>query len=463
MKKRKQNQSSAAIMQRSLVSMVATLILALGLLIVAAVGHQLYEQVVLSTDHIAASLKQTVIDGDDDWENWRKNSTLDTSSTYVHVHNMRQDAKVKNYYSPATKKVQLAKSFPFLTQLRYQANQGLFYYQEVHAKGIRYEIWQSMNSYLAVLIRVLVVTMIVLVLALVVSPIFIRRLAHRLTGPLSDLSQSTKHAAEHAKTGVVMLPVPDKPTEVTDLAKDFNDLLKQLHDRQEQQKLFIMNAAHELRTPIATIRSHAQLIERHGRAHPEIVLKSVNYITEESRQMQQLIEELLQLSRADRLTLDTHLLNLSETVQHLAEKLASAFSQTIEVHVTPNMSVESNESAIEQILDNFVTNAAKYSPADTIIAVNLTRDDDGNAVLAVLDQGAGISAEDKSHVFERFYRSANVRGTVPGTGLGLAIANQLATINNGRIKLRDNQPHGTIAELILPLATTKERHQLNES
>ena len=260
-----------------------------------------------------------------------------------------------------------------------------------------------------------------------------------------------------------MLPVPDKPMEVTDLAKDFNDLLKQLHDRQEQQKLFIMNAAHELRTPIATIRSHAQLIERHGRAHPEIVLKSVNYITEESRQMQQLIEELLQLSRADRLTLDTHLLNLSETVQHLAEKLASAFSQTIEVHVTPNMSVESNESAIEQILDNFVTNAAKYSPADTIIAVNLTRDDDGNAVLAVLDQGAGISAEDKSHVFERFYRSANVRGTVPGTGLGLAIANQLATINNGRIKLRDNQPHGTIAELILPLATTKERHQLNES
>lgn len=239
--------------------------------------------------------------------------------------------------------------------------------------------------------------------------------------------------------------------------------MKQLHDRQEQQKLFIMNAAHELRTPIATIRSHAQLIERHGRAHPEIVLKSVNYITEESRQMQQLIEELLQLSRADRLTLDTHLLNLSETVQHLAEKLASAFSQTIEVHVTPNMSVESNESAIEQILDNFVTNAAKYSPADTIIAVNLTRDDDGNAVLAVLDQGAGISAEDKSHVFERFYRSANVRGTVPGTGLGLAIANQLATINNGRIKLRDNQPHGTIAELILPLATTKERHQLNES
>ena len=386
-------------MQRSLVSMVATLTLALGLLIVAAVGHQLYEQVVLSTDHIAASLKQTVIDGDDDWENWRKNSTLDTSSTYVHVHNMRQDAKVKNYYSPATKKVQLAKSFPFLTQLRYQANQGLFYYQEVHAKGIRYEIWQSMNSYL----------------------------------------------------------------EVTDLAKDFNDLLKQLHDRQEQQKLFIMNAAHELRTPIATIRSHAQLIERHGRAHPEIVLKSVNYITEESRQMQQLIEELLQLSRADRLTLDTHLLNLSETVQHLAEKLASAFSQTIEVHVTPNMSVESNESAIEQILDNFVTNAAKYSPADTIIAVNLTRDDDGNAVLAVLDQGAGISAEDKSHVFERFYRSANVRGTVPGTGLGLAIANQLATINNGRIKLQDNQPYGTIAELILPLATTKERHQLNES
>nr|WP_257593999.1 histidine kinase dimerization/phospho-acceptor domain-containing protein [Lactiplantibacillus plantarum] len=70
------------------------------------------------------------------------------------------------------------------------------------------------------------------------------------------------------------------------------------------KKLFVMNAAHELRTPIATIRSHAQLIERHGKDHPEIITKSVGYITEESRQMQHLIDELLQLSRADRLALD---------------------------------------------------------------------------------------------------------------------------------------------------------------
>lgn len=440
-------------MRRAMLSMVAVLTVVLGLVIDVAVGHQLYEQVHTSSAHIAASLKETVIDGNDDWENWRKNSTLDTSSTYVHVRNMRADAKVKNYYSPLAKSIQSAKPVPLLGQLRYKSNKGLFYYEEVHAKGINYEIWQSMNSYVAVLLRVLLVTLVVLLLALAISPFFIRRLAARLTGPLSELSSSTKDAAENAKAGAVVLPVLAKPTEVTALAQDFNALLAQLHERQEQQKAFIMNAAHELRTPIATIRSHAQLIERHGTEHPEIVAKSVTYITEESRQMQQLIEELLQLSRADRLTLDAHLIDLSTTVQELVGKLASAFPNQLVTHITPNMSVLGNESAIEQILDNFVANAAKYSATDAPIDVSLTRSDDGNAVLAVADQGRGISDAEKPHVFERFYRGADVRGSVSGTGLGLAIADQLASISNGHLRVRDNQPHGTIFEFVIPLTT----------
>ena len=210
----------------------------------------------------------------------------------------------------------------------------------------------------------------------------------------------------------------------------------------------MMNAAHELRTPIATIRSHAQLIERHGKDHPEIITKSVGYITEESRQMQHLIDELLQLSRADRLALDLTPLDLSATVTTIMQKIAGTFEQTVTTEIQPDIHITGNESAIEQILVNLVTNAAKYSPAASQITVTLTQQANEAAALAVKDQGSGISAEDKSHIFERFYRSADVRGTVAGTGLGLAIATQLAQLSNSELTVADDQPQGTIFTLI---------------
>lgn len=72
--------------------------------------------------------------------------------------------------------------------------------------------------------------------------------------------------------------MPEKPTEITDLAISFNELLDQLYDQNEQEKSFVNNAAHELRTPIAAIRSNAQLIKRRGEAHPEVIPEAVAFI-----------------------------------------------------------------------------------------------------------------------------------------------------------------------------------------
>ncbi|MCO7127504.1 HAMP domain-containing histidine kinase [Sporolactobacillus shoreicorticis] len=319
---KKNNQSSAAIMMRSLMTMIVVITLSLGLLIIIAVGHQLLEEIRTTTTHIVKSLKQTDIDGDDDWENWRRNSTLDTSSSYVYVHNMRKDAKIKHYYSPNAQKILKVAPFkvPLINHLYYRPGMGFLYHRMVHAQGIYYTLWQNMDYQLVVLFRVMQVTLLLLVLTLLASPIYIRRLTHRLTDPLMDLSNTTQVIASSKEPGSIQLPVPKRPTEVTELANNFNELLTLLDERQEQQKLFVMNAAHELRTPIATIRSHAQLIERHAKDHPEIIPKSVHYITEESRQMQRLIDELLQLSRADRLSLEVADLDLSTTLQSIVQK-----------------------------------------------------------------------------------------------------------------------------------------------
>lgn len=448
----KHKQSSAAIMLRSLIMMIIVVTVSLGLLIVFAVGHQLLEEVSTTTDHITSSLKNAVIDGNDDWEDWRRNSTLDTSASYVMVHNKRQDAKVKRYLSPHTKNILKVApiKIPLLKHVYYRPKIGFLYHRLVHSRGIYYTLWQSMNPQLAVLGRVMEVTGLLLLLTLVLAPLYIQRLVKRLTDPLTDLSHTTQMIASAKEPDAMQLPVPSQPTEVTELANHFNELLGMLSDRQEQQKLFVMNAAHELRTPIATIRSHSQLIERHGQAHPEIIAKSVRYITEESRQMQQLIDELLQLSRADRLALDLEELDLSTSLAHIIHKLDGTFSQTVITQLTPGIKALSNQSALEQIMVNLMTNAAKYSPAASQITVSLALNEQGAPVIAVSDQGAGISEEDKAHIFERFYRGADVRGSVPGTGLGLAIAAQLAKLTNSQLTVADHQPQGTIFSLILP-------------
>ena len=245
------------------------------------------------------------------------------------------------------------------------------------------------------------------------------------------------------------LPVPSGPTEVTSLAKSFNALLTQLHARQEQQKTFVMNAAHELRTPIAAIKSHAQLMERRAVQHPEIVPKSVAYITEESRQMQQLIDELMELSRADQFKFESKFFDLSQLLNEVLCKLRPNFSQNIEAFITPHVQFKGNSLAIERIVENLLTNAAKYSLAGSSIQVILAVNKGNKIALSVTDEGMGISAEDKPHVFERFYRSADVRGTVPGTGLGLAIADRLASLSGGYFSVEDHVPQGTTFTLYL--------------
>lgn len=454
------NQSSAAIMLRSLMTMVTVLTLVLGLLIILTVGHQLIAEVHSTTTNITNSLTKVNIDGDDDWKSWRKNSTLDTSASYVYVHNRRQDATTEYYFSPNARDLLKVKpvKIPLVRNVYYRPGFGFLYHRTVHARGITYTLWQNMFSQLAVLFRVIEVTGILLILTLLVAPLYIRRLTKRLTGPVSGLSRTTRTIAASKEPGSMKLPVPSRPTEVTELATNFNELLSMLNERQEQQKLFVMNAAHELRTPIATIRSHAQLIERHGKAHPEIIEKSVRYITEESRQMQQLIEELLALSRADRLVLEVSNVDLSAAVATTVQKLNSTFPQTFKTDITPNIHLTGNENAIEQILNSILTNASKYSPDDSTIEVNLVQNSDSSSQIDIKDQGRGISNEDKKHIFERFYRSADVRGSVSGTGLGLAIAVQLTELIGGELNVKDNHPTGTIFTLTMTPDSSQIKH-----
>ena len=443
------NKTSAAIMLRSFLSLLTAVIVIFSCVIILAIGHQLLETSRQSSANIITSLQKTVIDGNHDWQQWRFNSTLDTSTSYVRVHNTRKDAKTEYYYSPGTKKLLKIKPsrIIFIRDLYYQSRTGFLLFKTGNAKGIKYNLWIRLNSQIEILERVIIITVIILILTLLTLPLYIHLIAQRLTNPLAKLTKSSQKISANNFKVNQKLPVPSSPSEVKQLAKSFNHLLENLYYQNSKEKLFVVNAAHELRTPIATIQSHIQLIQRHGQNHPEIVSRSLQYIYSESSQMSELIKELLILSKADDMKLALKKFNLSQSLTEIVAKIKGAIQQPISIQIPAQIFLNAHQQSVEQIVTDLLSNASKYSEKNAPIKL-VVEQKVHQIIIRIIDQGIGIPSQEKSHIFERFYRSSNVRGSIAGTGLGLAIANQLAALNHAQILVTDNQPHGSIFSII---------------
>lgn len=163
--------------------------------------------------------------------------------------------------------------------------------------------------------------------------------------------------------------------------------------------------------------------------------------------MADLIEKLLTLSRADQMRLPLKSYNLSRSLQTIGNKFQKILPQKLALLLPEKISVTADQQTVEQIVANLLTNASKYSPANSVVTLILKQSPQ-QTTIQIYDQGMGISPEEKKHIFERFYRSNNVRGSIAGTGLGLAIVAQLAALNQLKLTVSDNVPQGSIFSLI---------------
>ncbi|GHV96989.1 two-component sensor histidine kinase [Lactobacillus nasalidis] len=435
--------SNSAILLRNLLALTTILTFLFGLLTMLAVVQQELANSSANTRTIVRRLKGAVIDDDQDWRNWQVNNGLSSNLTYVHVENRRADAKRKNYYSANAKQLTRSlKPLPFFGGIYYRGD-ALYAYASGHSRGIYYQVWVNLHQQKQVVKNVLLTILIVWIIVLAISVLFAVLLSDKLTQPLLVLNLAAKKAAD---SGRGQLPVPEKPTEIKELAVSFNELLGQLYDQNEQEKSFVNNAAHELRTPIAAIRSNAQLIKRRGGEHPEVIPEAVAFIDDESRHMQKMVDELLTLARTDRRQLEKAAFNLKEALQSALK--SAQLAQPVQLACPDGLELVSDRDCLIEIVLNLLTNAGKYSPASSQVLVKAEATD-GGVRISVADQGQGISAKDKEHVFDYFYRSDEVRGQIPGTGLGLAIAQKMAALLGGTLALADNQPQGTIFTLTL--------------
>jgi signal transduction histidine kinase len=227
------------------------------------------------------------------------------------------------------------------------------------------------------------------------------------------------------------------------------------------REAFIGVISHELRTPITTIYGLSKML-RHRRESmsSDVQGQAIEDIEAEADRLFRLVEDLLVLSRAERGRVE--IAREPILIGHVLRRSVDAESArwparrfTLDAH--PGLPpVFGEETYIEQVVRNLLTNAAKYSPADSTIAV-VARVTDGEVVVRVLDEGVGIADDDVPHVFDLFYRSAVATRKASGAGIGLFVSRQLIEAMNGRMWAESRPEGGAEVGFALPALSFDEQ------
>lgn len=287
-------------------------------------------------------------------------------------------------------------------------------------------------------------------------------LSSRILKPIRDLTQTArKIEVERMDRRIEVPPVHD---ELAELAITFNHMLDRLEAGFRQQQRFVSDASHELRTPVTVILGYSDLLSRWGSSDKEVLEEGISSIRTEAEDMQQLIEKLLFLARADqkRQVIHKEYLELSELVDAVVRKMKFAVGKhSLTLGENDEGRIFADPVSMRQMLRIFLENAVKYTPDGGHIQVS-SKCMPGEQIMQVeiADDGIGISSEDQGKIFDRFYRADPSRtkavGSVGGTGLGLSIARWIADQHGIQIDLVSELGKGSTFLLKIPLVEEAE-------
>ena len=239
--------------------------------------------------------------------------------------------------------------------------------------------------------------------------------------------------------------------ELKGIEQSINNLIRRMQENSRQQARFVNDASHELRTPIAVIEGYANMLKRWGRDDEKVLDEGINAIDAEVRHMKHLVEQLLFLARGDsgRTKIEREDISAAELMKEIYEESL----MIDEKHIyrfkewEENFILSADYGLIKQAVRILIDNAAKYSTESAEIILGYGIGEDGKKYLQVQDTGIGMSENDVTHVFERFYRSDEVR-SYQGTGLGLAIAKWIVDKHNGHFEILSREELGTRIRIV---------------
>jgi two-component system sensor histidine kinase MprB len=275
--------------------------------------------------------------------------------------------------------------------------------------------------------------------------------------PLKRLTQATEHVTETQDLSERIETVGGED-ELGRLAMSFNAMLDALErsmgaldESVHAQRQLVADASHELRTPVTSLRTNIEILQRQAQnMDPEEQRRVLSDVVEQTEELTLLMNDLIDLARGEALRADTEDTRLDLIVGEVIERMrrnapATSFQLDLEPTILAGL-----PARLERAVVNLIDNAIKYSPAGEPVEIHLH-----GRELTVRDHGVGIPAEDLPHVFDRFYRGAEARGR-PGSGLGLAIVRQVVEQHGGSVTAEPAGGGGTLMRLRLPGAEAVE-------
>ena len=279
-------------------------------------------------------------------------------------------------------------------------------------------------------------------------------MSHKALAPVDSLVRTARDiSGTSLHRRLQTLKTGDELQRLTDTLNEMLDRIESAFQRITQ---FTADASHELRTPVSLIRTEAELALRRSRTEAEYK-ESLRQILQESERTTQLIEELLQLARADsgRESLALRTVELQETLRAVTaswQPVAAARDIRFATDLgDTGVSVMGDKALLHRLADILLDNAFKYTPAPGFVRLALEIQDD-TAVMTIQDSGVGIAVEEQEKIFKRFYRVDKARSReLGGVGLGLAIAEWIVVQHRGTISVQSRLGEGATFCVKLPL------------
>ncbi len=291
-------------------------------------------------------------------------------------------------------------------------------------------------------------------------------LSRRALVPVDEITQAAQSISAQSLSR--RLPVPGTGDELERLSSTLNAMFERLDAAFGRITRFTADASHELRTPIAFLRTTAELALRRQRSETEY-REALTQILSELERTSGLVEDLMVLARADsgsggmRFEPMDVIVSIREACEQgrvLAESKQIEFEASMPEAA---VEIEGDCRAVRRVFLILIDNAVKYTAAGGRIAVNFVQKT-GSACIEVRDSGIGIAAEDLPHIFDRFYRADKARSReMGGVGLGLAIAQWIVEVHQGKIEVESVPGQGSTFRIALPMYQTNGVEQESKS
>ncbi|MBM7663066.1 signal transduction histidine kinase [Bacillus mesophilus] len=343
-----------------------------------------------------------------------------------------------------------------IEQFQYEGDLYLVAWEHVNSRSFQgtVEVVRNLKSFedlINIILMIIFGFALATILISIVSGLIISR---QYINPIKGLNQAIMRVKEEGfQTRVTETQHDDEFRELTTI---FNEMMERVEETFQQQKQFVEDASHELRTPIAVIDGHIALLKRWGKNDPDVLEESLSVCKSEIGRLQKLVLELLELTRSETIeNAEITPIPIVEVVEQITKTFAILhpdFTITFNNKTEDKVQTLISKHHLEQIILILLDNAVKYSPYEKRIDVLIQKESD-KVFVKIIDQGLGISEVEKNKIFNRFYRVDKARSREQGgVGLGLSIAKRIVEKYKGDIAVNSSENSGSTFIVNFPIS-----------